>query len=294
MELDSIPVFVKVAQLGSFTQASKALNMPNTTVSAKVASLERHLGVTLIQRTTRKLALTEAGRAYLERCVRALDELQTAESELHSSSNEISGLLRITASVDIGQSLLAIMVQRYLQLHPRMQVDLIVTNRVVDLISEGVDLAIRGGQLKDSSLMGKKFVNAKFGLWASKAYLKKEGAPRDLRDLKNFKFISFKAFGGDTIEFSNGRQSVKAEVSRANVQADDFGAVRALAELGMGIAILPNFMCENDSSGNKLENILPEWLAREGNLTLVYPRQQFVSPKVRAFIEVADDFFKQC
>ena len=103
MELESIPVFVKVAQLGSFTQAAKALGMPNTTVSAKVATLERHLGVTLIQRTTRKLHLTDAGRAYLDRCVKALDELQTAESELQSNTQEIRGLLRITSSVDVGQ-----------------------------------------------------------------------------------------------------------------------------------------------------------------------------------------------
>jgi DNA-binding transcriptional LysR family regulator len=294
VELDSIPVFVKVAQLGSFTQASKALNMPNTTVSSKVAQLERHLGVTLIQRTTRKLHLTEAGRSYLERCVRALNELQAAESELHTNSNEIVGILKITSSVDIGQSLLAGMVDRYIKLHPKMEIELVVTNRVVDLVGEGVDLAIRAGKLKDSSLIAKKFIDVRFTLWASKSYLKKQGTPKDFKDLQNFTFIRFTPLKDENVEFTNGKQTVKVTTVRGPVQADDFGAVKALAELGQGIAMIPDFLCENDTSENRLVKVLPDWWAKGGNFALVYPAQQFVTPKVRAFITVAEEFFKNC
>jgi DNA-binding transcriptional LysR family regulator len=293
VELDSIPVFVKVAQLGSFTQASKALKMPNTTVSAKVAQLERHLGVTLIHRTTRKLSLTEAGRTYLDRCVRALNELQAAESELHESTTEIQGTLRITSAVDVGQSLLAMIVDRYVKLHPKIDVDLIITNRVVDLVGEGIDLALRAGKLKDSTLIAKRMMAVRMGLWASKSYLKK-GAPKDFKDLANFKTIHFTPFKENVLEFANAKQKVKTTLPRGPLHADDFGTVKALAELGNGIAILPDYICENDASENKLVKILPEWSLETGNFSLVYPDQQFVTPKVRAFIDVADQFFKTC
>jgi DNA-binding transcriptional LysR family regulator len=293
MELDAIPVFVKVAQLGSFTRAAKTLNMPNTTVSAKVAQLERHLGVTLIQRTTRKLNLTEAGRAYLDRCVRALDELQAAESELHEATSEIQGTLRITAAVDVGQSLLAMMVDRYLKQYPKMEVDLVLTNRMVDLVGEGVDLALRAGKLKDSSLIAKRMMNVRMSLWASKTYLKK-GSPKDLKDLANYKTIHFSPFKDAAIELTNGKQTVKAVLTRGPLHADDFGTVKALAELGHGIAILPDYICENDVSENKLVKVLPEWALQGGNFSLVYPAQKFVTPKVRAFIGVAEEFFKSC
>jgi len=293
MELDSIPVFVKVAQLGSFTQASKALNMPNTTVSAKVAQLERSLGVTLIQRTTRKLNLTEAGRAYLDRCVRALNELQAGESELHSASSEIQGTLRITSSVDVGQSLMAMIVDRYLKLYPKMEVDLVVTNRVVDLVGEGVDIALRAGKMKDSTLIAKRIMNVKMSLWASKFYLKK-GSPKELKELSNFKFIHFSPFKDELAELTNGKQTSKIKLTRGPIHADDFGAVKALAELGHGIAILPDYICENDTSENRLVKVLPDWWLQAGQFSLVYPSQQFVTPKVRAFIQVAEEFFKTC
>ena len=293
MELDSIPVFVKVAQLGSFTQASKALNMPNTTVSAKVAQLERALGVTLIQRTTRKLNLTDAGRNYLNRCVRALNELQAAESELHEASSEIQGTLKITAAVDVGQSLLAMIVDKYAKLYPKMEVDLVLTNRMVDLVGEGIDLALRAGRLKDSSLIAKKMMQVKMGLWASKTYLKK-GSPKDLKDLANFKIIHFSPFKDFDLEFSNGKQNLKMKLAPGRLHADDFGTVKALAELDNGIAILPDYICENDTSINKLVKVLPDWSLQSGNFSLVYPAQQFVTPKVRAFIDVAEQVFKTC
>lgn len=291
MELEAIPVFVKVAQLGSFTQAAKSLGMPNTTVSAKVAALERYLGVTLIQRTTRKLHLTDAGRAYLEHCVRALDELQTAESELQSNTQEIRGTLRVTAAVEVGQSLLAVIVDQYLNLYPKMNVELLVTNRMVDLVGEGVDLALRVGRLKDSSLISKRFIDANFTLWASKSYLKKNGTPKDVKDASNHRFIRFSNFP-QGFEFTNGKQTLKLATT-GPVQVDDFGTMKTLAELGHGIAMLPDFLCKFQKD-HQLVRILPEWSGPAPAFALVYPAQKFVTPKLRAFISVADEFLKTC
>ncbi len=157
MDLDGIEVFVKVVEAGSFSQAAKLLGMPNSTVSAKVSALEKRLGVTLLQRSTRKLRATPAGETYFQQCVQALEQLQAAESELTSAQREPQGLLRVTAPADIGHTLLATLVRGFLQQYPKTEVELVVTNRVLDLIAEGVDLAIRAGELTDSRLIAKRF-----------------------------------------------------------------------------------------------------------------------------------------
>src|SRR5918999_1126558 len=148
MDLDGIAIFVKVLQTGSFSRAAKLLGMPNSTVSAKVSALEKRLGVTLLQRTTRKLRATQAGEAYFRRSVRALEELQAAENELEPRRAEPTGLLRLTAPVEIGHSLLPALAHAFLKKHRRTEVELIVTNRVLDLVVENIDLAIRAGTLK--------------------------------------------------------------------------------------------------------------------------------------------------
>ena len=136
MDLDGIEVFVKVVEAGSFSQAAKLLGMPNSTVSAKLSALEKRLGVTLLQRSTRKLRATPAGETYFQQCVQALEQLQAAESELTSEQREPQGLLRVTAPADIGHTLLATLVRGFLQQYPKTEVELVVTNRVLDLIAE--------------------------------------------------------------------------------------------------------------------------------------------------------------
>lgn len=288
--LDSIPVFVKVAQLGSFSQAARVLGMPNTTVSAKVAQLEKSLGTTLMQRTTRKLHLTEAGQAYLDRCVKALAELEAAETELSSNTGEVRGVLRVTASVDVGHSLLPRLIDRYLDQNPSVEVDLLVTNRMVDLVGEGVDVAIRAGRLKDSSLIAKKFFDSQFGLFASKKYLKRYGTPTIKTLEADFPFVRFAPFKGEGFELTNGSQSIAIQ-PRGTVQTDDLGTVKIMASLGYGLALLPNFVADPELESGELIQVLSEWSMKTGFFSLVYPPQKFVTPKVRAFIGVAENFF---
>jgi DNA-binding transcriptional LysR family regulator len=178
MDLDGVAIFVKVIQAGSFSLAAKLLGMPNSTVSAKVAALEKRLGVTLLQRTTRSLRPTQVGEAYFQRAVRALNDLQTAENELENNRTEPTGLLRLTAPTDVGHDIVPALVQRYLDAHSSMAVELVITNRMVDLVREAVDLAIRAGELKDSGLIAKRYELGYFGLWASPDYLARRGKVR--------------------------------------------------------------------------------------------------------------------
>src|SRR5262250_1275629 len=207
MDLDAIAVFVKVVQAGSFSQAAKLLGMPNSTVSAKISLLEQHLGVTLLQRTTRKLGLTQAGEAYFKRCVQALEELQAAESELATAQREPQGILKLTAPIDLGHSLLPLLVSIFLRKYPQMETELLVTNRILDLVAEGIDLAIRAGALKDSRLIAKRFVLGQFALWASPSYLKKRGVPSHPKELSQHECLRFSRFKAKAWELTNDKET---------------------------------------------------------------------------------------
>jgi DNA-binding transcriptional LysR family regulator len=292
MDLDGIAIFVKVVQAGSFSQAAKLLGMPNSTVSSKVSALEKRLGVTLLQRTTRKLRATQAGEAYYQRSVRALEELQAAENELETGQAEPIGRLRLTAPVEIGHSLLPALVHAFLKKHPRMEVELVVTNRVLDLIVDGIDLAIRAGPLKDSSLIAKRFDLGYFGLWASPDYLTKHAAPRHPQELTRHNCFRFSRFKNEGFRLTKGRENLNVAVSGTSI-ADDFETLRSLAILGEGMAFLPSFLCAEENKEKKLVRVLPQWRGDRVSLSLVYPAQRFVPTKVRAFIAVVDELLKQ-
>ncbi len=291
MNLDGIEVFVKVVQAGSFNQAAKILGMPNSTVSAKVSQLERRLGVTLLQRTTRKLNLTQVGKIYFQHCLQALDDLQAAESELAIAQSEPKGLLRLTAPVEFGHSVLPAVIRAYLQKHSQMAIDLIVTNRVLDLVTEGVDVAIRAGKLKDSALIARRFALGHFALWASPAYVKHHPAPSHPKELSRHRFLQFSPFKSRPLELTDGKNNVKIAVSGC-LFADDFEVLKSCAVLGEGIAFLPSFLCAEENTQNKLVRILPDWHGDAVTVSLVHPAQRFVLPKVRAFITVAEEMLK--
>ena len=284
MNLDGIDVFVKVVQVGSFSGAAKLLKMPVTTVSGKVAALEKRLGTTLIHRTTRKLNVTQAGAAFFQRCVKALDEISAGESELENVKTEPEGVLKITTVADIGHTLLPPIISGYLKKYPKMKIELILTSRIVDLVGEGVDLAIRIGKLKDSTMMSKQYRESKGGLWATPAYIKKHGLPSHPRDLKKHNFIKFSA-AFNPIKITNGKETIEVIVD-GKITVDDMQAVKSFTLQGEGIGMISNFLCENEEASGKLIKILPSWnWASFFLLTFVYPPQRFVSPKVQSFIE---------
>jgi DNA-binding transcriptional LysR family regulator len=291
VNLDGIEVFVKVVQAGSFSQAAKILGMPNSTVSAKLSQLERRLGTTLLQRTTRRLSLTQAGETYFRRCAQALDALQAAESELGTSQNPPRGSLRLTAPVEIGHSVLPAVLRAYLEKYPEMEIDFVVTNRVLDLITERIDLAVRAGKLKDSGLIARKFTLGHFALWASPRYLKQNPAPLHPKQLSEHNLLRFSAFKNRRLELTNGKESASVAVSGRFV-ADDFEVLKSMAVLDEGIAFLPSVLCSQESSQDKLVQILPAWHGESVSFSLVYPAQQFVSSKIRAFMKTAEEMLK--
>lgn len=286
MVRDSIEIFVKVIQTGSFAEAARQLALPTTTVSAKIARLEKDLGTTLIQRTTRRLNITPAGQAYFERCLRALKELQDGEAELRSATKEPTGVLRITATQEAVTSLLTPIIETYLERFPKVSVDLLITGRVVDLVAEGVDLAIRGGELVDSQMIAKKFTGITTGIYASRSYLKKHGTPQTPEDLESHQFILFKRFMSRVFRIQEGRKKT-ALVYKGRITVDDMLSARDFAIAGQGIAVLPDFVAREAVANGSLIQLLPKWeFEGAGRLSLVYHAQTYMTPKLREFLNL--------
>lgn len=282
MDLDGIAVFVKVVQAGSFSAAARLLGIPNTTVSAKVARLEKRLGVTLIQRTTRRLNITPAGRAYFERCVRGLEEIETAEAEVSLSAAEPRGLLRITAPGDVAMGMLPPIVSRFLKRYPRTRVEIVVANRVIDLVAEGVHLAIRAAGLPDSTLAARRFMPFCGALWASRAYLDRRGAPKIPQELEQHTCLVFPRFSARPLRLTDGRSRVDVGL-KGRLAVDDPQTLRNFVLQGDGIGTLPDFLTRD----TPLARVLPKWTWTSGALSFVYPGQRFVPANVRAFIDTA-------
>jgi DNA-binding transcriptional LysR family regulator len=287
--MEAIAVFVKVVETGSFSAAARRLGMPKTTVSAKVAGLEKRLGVRLIERTTRKLRMTEAGEKYFRHCEIAIREVELGEAALQSAKERPYGVLKVTASVDLGHALLPRIARAYTAKYPDVSLDLILTNRVVDLVGEGVDLAIRWADaLKDSSLIARRFIDTSSSLWASPNYLKKFGKPTHPRDLANAAFVTHPILKGAVL-LTNGKSDFKVQMN-GRVQADDGEIMKALVVLGEGIAWLPDYLTADAAKAGKLVQVLSHWRPKQqqrGTLYFVYAGRRYASPKVEAFIQIA-------
>lgn len=292
IDLNEVFVFIKVIQEGSFSQAAKKLGMPNSTVSAKVSSLEKRLGVTLIQRTTRKLSITEPGKAYFQRCMQGLEEIESAESELVNVRGEPQGLLRITGPIELGSSILPDILSEFSHKYPKVRTEVILTDRRVDLLSESVDLAIRAGELKDSTLIAKRLGSAYFVPVASPKYLKSKGTPSHPRDLRQHQCLVHTPLGVDEWKLTSPKGAFNVPLP-ARIIANDLRMIRVLAMRGEGIALMPTHMIYSDCQAGKLVRILPDWKTAIAPVHFVYPAQKYVTPKLSAFINLATDSLKK-
>lgn len=284
MQLEGVDVFVRVVDAGGFSAAARLLGMPATTVSAKIARLEERLGITLIQRSTRRMHVTPAGEAYYRHCREAMAALLAGEEELAAATSQPTGLLRLTVPYDLAQTLLPPIVAEYLGRYPGTSIEVIATNAQLDLLAEGVDLAIRAAPaLKDSSLQVRKFGAARLKLFASQAYLDSRGAPKRLADLARHDILIHSRFpAGLALEGDNGERFEISNTARA--RADDMHSIRAFAEHGLGIAVLPEIMGGLPEA--RLVQVLPRIGLQMGSLNFVFPGGKFVPVNVRAFIDL--------
>jgi DNA-binding transcriptional LysR family regulator len=283
MDLNEMLVFARVVQAGSFTTAAAELGMPKSTVSRKVSELEERLKARLLQRTTRKLSLTDAGRTYYDYCVRIAGEVEDAERAVSSLQGTPRGLLRVTAPINA--AFLGPIVSDFLKRYPEVRLELLCTTRAVDLVEESFDLAIRAGTLADSTLIARSLGSAEWLLVATPAYLKRRGPPRSPEDLKKHDFLLFSAgFRSPGLRLENGPRSVQVALS-ARMLVSDFEILYSVTIAGLGIALLPAMSCAKDLRAGRLKRVLRDWSAPPTPVHLVYPSTRHLSPKVRSFVE---------
>ncbi|MGA9523282.1 MAG: LysR family transcriptional regulator [Myxococcaceae bacterium] len=284
MDLNELLVFAKVVQAGSFTAAADALRMPKSTVSRKVSELESRVGAQLLQRTTRKLHLTEVGRAYYEHCARIVDEAEQAEQLVTSMQSAPHGLLRVTAPVNFG--LLGPMAAEFLRLYPEVQLEMVCTDRQVNLVEEGFDVAVRAGPLADSALIARKLGTIDRVVVASPDYVKKHGAPRTTEDLERHACLVFGGGrAGNFWSLRAGSRSAKVSV-QGRLVVNDFDMLHAVALSGAGIALLDHHSAAEDIAEGRLQRLLPEWTSPGTPVNVLHAPSRHVSPKVKAFVDV--------
>lgn len=286
MDLNRVATFVRVVNEGSFTGAAHALGVPKSSVSRSVSQLEDELGVRLLHRTTRKLALTAAGSAFFERVSRALTDLAEATDAAADTQGALRGTVRVTAPVDFGAHVLAPLVARFVRRHPGIHVDLVLTGRLVDLVGEGVDFAVRAGALRDSSLIVRRVGVLESALFATPRYLERKPAPRTVDDLHEHDHVLFRATEGRlSLELQDAAGRVRSVAVTGPIGCDDLLFVHRAVLAHAGVGLLPRFLCARDETGGKLVRLLPGWSARGAVLHVVYPSARFVPERVKTFRE---------
>jgi DNA-binding transcriptional LysR family regulator len=283
MDLNSAWVFVRVVQAGSLSEAARQLRMPVSTVSTKISRLEKRLGVTLVRRTTRKLYLTDAGSKYFEHATRACAEIEQAESAT-TKELEPSGLVRITSPVEMGSTTLVDALANFSKEFPKIEVGLVLSDRYVDLAAERVDLAIRIGELKDSNLIAKKIGSTKLHAYASREYLKARGEPKRPSDLEKHACLTFVGVIGNDWELRGAGRTASVRVA-GPASANSLFALHRMALRGIGIALLPDFLCTSEVESGQLKKVLPDWSADRFPVHLLTLPMNQVPKRVRVVMD---------
>jgi DNA-binding transcriptional LysR family regulator len=283
--LDNIMVFVKVAEFESISKAARALDMPISTVSRKLSVLESGLGVSLVRRTTRKVILTSQGRDYFHQCIEPLAKLQEAEQVLAQTQKKSEGTLTISVPMILSQGPFMDFLSRFSKEHSRIRIDLYITNTYLNLVAENIDVAIRFGHLKDSSVVAAKLGKSVRYVVATAEYLKGRRLPTEPEELKAYDCVMFNAKNYETDwDLICGRKKVRVHVAGL-LSSHDCQSVAAFVLRGHGVGLLETSYCEQALARGDLVRLLPRWTSAEIPVFAVYPTRKFLPPRVTAFLK---------
>lgn len=291
LDLNDVAAFVRVVENSGFAKAARELGVPTSTVSRAVARLEDNVGVRLLHRTTRNLSVTGEGQAFHQRVAPLVASLRDATRTLSTAGKEPEGLLRVTAPNDIGSAFLSEEVVRFADRYPLLRVELLLTNRKLNLVSEGIDVAVRAGRLESSSLVARKIGSLQVDLYASPSYAERHRLPTTLAELPRHHVVAFSARDGKItwqLEGPRGQESVEL---KSRIACDDYGFVRAAVVAGGGIGMVPRMIVASDVATGRLVRVLPEYGLTGAPLHVVYASARQVPTKVAAF---RDFLVKSC
>jgi len=290
--LNGVAVFVGVINAGSFTAAAQALGHSTSYVSKEITRLEKRLGSRLLNRTTRTISLTDAGRAYYERCSQIVIDAENAERSIGQLQDNPKGLLRVNAPVSFGSIYLLDHLSEFLKRFPEITLEVEFNDRMIDVVAEGYDVVIRAGQIQDSNLVARKFTTSKSIVVASPAYFKNNGRPETVSELKHHACLAYSLIPNPTLwEFvKDGHRTVVKVTPR--LMCNNAAVEVAMAVNGIGIGRIPLFCCEQEIAEGALEVILDDYEQPEIGVYAVYPHRQYLTAKVRAFVDFLVEKFE--
>lgn len=284
-------IFAEVARTGGFTPAARQLGLSRAQVSKSVQQLERHLGARLLNRTTRRVSLTEIGGIYFERCKAILEDIEEIEEIAARRTTEPSGRLALSAPTSFGMLHLQAAIPVYLEKNPAVQIALSLADRFIDVVAEGFDLSIRIAELEDSSLIARRIAPCKRALCASPAYLEKNGTPRVPQDLAIHHCLVYSNELKPDFWKLHGPEGVEAVRVNGPVCADNGDMLRAAALADLGITLLPTFIVGADLKSGRLLPVLADYCPPPLSINAVFPSRRYLSAKVRSFVDFLADYF---
>ncbi len=287
--------FSRVVEMGSFARAAERLDISVSAVSRQVAELEAHLDARLLNRTTRRLSLTEAGRAYHERCVQLLADLEEAEQSARSGTAVPRGTLRLTCAISFGARYLAPVVAAFMARYPELRLDVELSDRAVDLVDEGFDLAVRIGAIGSQNLVGRRIGASRLVCCAAPSYLERHGRPASPEDLARHVCLTYEYSSSRNVwRFMQGDGSETTARISGPLHANNGRFLEAMAVAGLGIIYEPDFIVGPDLRAGRLERLLQAHELPPAAIYVVYPSRRHLSAKVRAFADfVAESFATQ-
>jgi DNA-binding transcriptional LysR family regulator len=292
-KLKAMQVFVEVAKLEGFSAAARQLHISTTAVSRQVMELEDWLDVQLFNRTTRHLGLTDAGRAYLDRCIHIIDDVENLERTSRDLKKNPQGKINVTAPVFMGRLFLSAVLPKFLKKYPGIKLNLQLVDRYVNLVDEGFDVALRIGNLPDSNLITRKLGDMQMVMVASPKYIKKHGEPKSINELKNFNcIVDSVADYLDRWPLVDKKTTVNVKV-KSNLNINNGELVREMALSGLGITLLPDFFVAKDIKTGRLVSILKDKIDKQGIISALYPQSRHLSSSVRVFVDFLVEHSKE-
>ena len=284
-KLNAISIFCKVIETQSFTQAAALQNISVAMASKLVSQLEEHLKTRLLHRTTRKIVPTEAGSIYYQRCQPVLFELEDADSSISNLSTSLQGHLTVSVPRDFGLRFITPNLGSFVKAHPNLHIDLEFNDRIIDLVSEGFDLALRIGYLQDSSLVARKVATSSMHFVASPEYLAKHGTPQTPEDLEHHDCLLYKSSGNQIYWESDKHNKTQRVKMRSKLTCNNGLTLAALCTEGLGIINSPRFFIEEELASGKLVEVLADYRQQSLDLHVIYPNRRHLAAKVTAFID---------
>jgi len=290
--LVAMEMFVRIVETGNFSAVARQLGTTQPTISKQLTALEQRLQTRLLNRSTRSISLTEAGAAYYERCRRILDEVREAEGALGKLQSALSGTLHVNGSIALGQIFLTPLLLRFQRQYPELAIELSLSDRYIDLVEEGADLAVRIGRLADSNLVARRLGSTRRVVVATPAYLAAHGTPRRPEDLAQHSCLLYAYLStGNEWSFNGPDGEIRVRV-QGNFKANNGDAIRQALLANVGVAMSPDWLIHDKLESGEVVVLLPEFTPPPLDINAVYPSGRHVSTKVRTFIEFLQEEFR--